>query len=299
MKFKRVTVAILAVSALLSATACASEKNANDSYESKPAESTSSYESGSESKAADSSYDYDSSSKEETSEAKSESKEPESFVTSEASAEENSAAPTEAFASTIEELNDIVAKDVDGTLSELTAEYEQIKTDIDTYDKYLANTEKIEEFYSKVNKTNNDLCIRMYEYSLNYAQIIVGSDKPKGDKYDDLGELYDNVYDDAGSEIYDEIYDGILDDMYKDFYDGILDDAYDTAPYAEWSDAHSGEYKMWSNTRSDVYESWSDFRSDVYDFWSDVRGKVFKDDMDKAEKRIEDFKKDVEKLKKR
>ena len=55
-------------------------------------------------------------------------------------------------------------------------------------------------------------------------------------KYDELEELYNRIYDDAGNEIYDGIYDGILEDMYDDFYDGLLDDAYDNEEYSEYSE---------------------------------------------------------------
>lgn len=200
-------------------------------------------------------------------------------------------------ADAIEILNDIVEKDIENSISTLNADYEQLKMDIDTYAKYLESIDKMEAFYTKVYDVNNSLCLKMYEYSLEYAELIVTSEKSNDDKYDDLEALYDTIYDDAGDEIYDEIYDGILSEMYDDFYDGTLNDAYDTAPYSEWSDARSDEYDWWSDTRSDVYDDWSDFRSDVYGFWSDIRSEVWSDDMEKAQKKIDDFREDIEKLK--
>ena len=171
-------------------------------------------------------------------------------------------------------------------------------TEIDTYEMYLESTDKVEAFYKKVYDDTKNLCIRMREYSINYAEAIMASDKSNDDKYKDFEGLYDCIYDDAGDDIYDEIYDGILDDIYDDFYDGILDDAYDNgAPYDEWSDARSNEYDWWSDARSDVYDEWSDFRSDVYDFWSDMRSELWDDDIERAEEKIVDFQEDVEKLK--
>lgn len=196
------------------------------------------------------------------------------------------------------EPDEAVSADVDNTISAMKAEYEKIITDIDTYEKYLENTDKVEAFYKQVYEDTKQLCIRMREYSLNYAEAIMTSEKSNDDKYKDFEKLYDCVYDDAGDDIYDEIYDGILDDIYDDFYNGILDDAYDNgAPYDEWSDARSDEYDRWSDTRSDVYDEWSDFRSDVYDFWSDVRSELWDDDIERAEEKIEDFQEDIEKLK--
>lgn len=197
-----------------------------------------------------------------------------------------------------EELNEVVSTDVDNTISDIKSKYEKLVTEIDTYEKYLENTDKIEAFYKQVYNDIQNLCIRMREYSINYAEAIMASTKSNVDKYKDFAELYDCIYDDAGDDIYDEIYDGILDDIYDDFYDGILDDAYDNgAPYDEWSDARSNEYDWWSNARSDVYDEWSDFRSSVYDFWSDMRSELWDDDVERAVEKIVDFQEDIEKLK--
>ncbi len=211
--------------------------------------------------------------------------------------EEETKAPP---ANTDGDLDDIVIKDVEDTVAALSTEYEALKAEINTYAKYLDSTDKMESFYAKIQDTNYSLCVRMYEYSLDYAESIVNSDMSNDDKYDELEELYDSIYDDAGNEIYDGIYDGILEDMYDDFYDGLLDDAYDNeeySEYSEWSDARSDEYEWWSDTRSQVYEDWSDMRSDIYEFQSDLRGELWSDDIEKALEKIEDFREEVEKLK--
>lgn len=195
----------------------------------------------------------------------------------------------------------IVIKDVEDTVEALNAEYEGLKSEINTYSKYLSNTDKMEAFYTKIQDINFSLCMKMYEYSLDYAESVINSDMSNDDKYDELEELYDSIYDDAGNEIYDGIYDGILEDMYDDFYDGLLDEAYDNkeySEYSEWSDARSDEYEWWSDTRSNVYEDWSDMRSDIYEFQLDLRGEIWSDDIDKALGEIEGFRKDIEKINK-
>lgn len=197
----------------------------------------------------------------------------------------------------LESFYDLVANDVENTLSNLYTEYDQLLSEVDTYDKYLSNSDKIEAFYDKVYDTHNNLCIRMREYSIDYVNAIISSDMTYDDMYDELEELYDTVYDEAGDNIYDGVYDGLLEDMYDDYYDGILDIDYDDLDdYKEWSNAHSDEYKLWSNTRSDVYGDWSDFRSDVYGFWSDMRSALYNDDIDRATKKIEKFQKSIDKL---
>ena len=164
-------------------------------------------------------------------------------------------------ANTDGDLDDIAIKDVEYAVAALNTEYEGLKAEINTYAKYLDNTDKMEAFYAKIQDTNYSLCVRMYEYSLGYAESVVSSDMSNDDRYDELEELYDSIYEDAGDEIYDGIYDGILEDMYDDFYDGLLDDAYDNeeySEYSEWYDARSNEYEWWYDTRSDVYEDWYD-----------------------------------------
>lgn len=197
----------------------------------------------------------------------------------------------------LEKLETLVIKDVEDTISALNEEYGLLLNEVDTYEKYLENTEKIEAFYEKVYNENLNLCIRMREYSVDFAEMILDSGKSFDDMYDDLEIIYNCVYDDAGDDIYDGIYDGILDDMYDDYYDGILDDAYEKAEYGEWLDARSEEYEWWLDCRSNVYEEWLDFRSEVYEFFLDVRSEIFSDDIEKAYEEIEDFVEDIEKLK--
>lgn len=197
-----------------------------------------------------------------------------------------------------EELNEAVSTDVENTVSAIKSEYENLVTEIDTYEKYLDNTDKVKAFYKQVCEDTKNLCIRMREYSVNYAERIMASDQSNEEKYEDFEELYDCIYDDAGDDIYDEIYEGILKDVYDAFYGGILEDAYDQdVTYEEWSDALSNEYDWWSDACSDVYDEWSDCLSDVCDFWSDVTGELWNDDAERAEEKIVDFQERIEKLK--
>lgn len=197
-----------------------------------------------------------------------------------------------------EELDEVVSTDVENTVSDLKAEYEKLVTEIDTYKKYLDNTDRVEAFYKQVCEDTKNLCIRMREYSINYAEEIMASDQSNDEKYEDLEGLNDCIYDDAGDDIYDEIYEDILDGIYDAFYGGIIEDAYDQdVEYEEWSDVCSNEYDWWSDAKSDVYDEWSDFRSDVYDFWSDMSSELWDDDVERANEKIADFREDIEKLK--
>lgn len=232
-------------------------------------------------------------------EAKSSAETTENKVTEIRNEESKKEGTKDSSASTNGNLDDIAVKDVKESVATLNAEYEGLKTKINTYANYLANADEMETFYAKIYDTNYSLCVGMYEYSLDYAESIIYSDMSNDEKYDALQELYDSIYDDAGGEIYDGIYDGILDDMYDDFYDGLLDDAYDNeeySEYSEWYEARSNEYEWWYDTRSKVYEDWYDMRSDIYELQLDLRSAVWGDDIEKAEKEISKFKKTADKM---
>lgn len=189
-----------------------------------------------------------------------------------------------------------VQKDVEDTIAALSLEWEELAVVFIDYDSYVSNAGKVSAFYEKLNQESANLCVRMYAYALEYAETVIASGKSTDDLYDDMDELYDVIYDEAGGDIYDGIYDGILEEMYDALYDGVLKDQPDGVKYADWSGHRSNEYKQWSSTRSDAYEQWSDFRSDVYSFWTDTRSELYKDDLDGAKDEIDDFRKDVEKL---
>ena len=199
--------------------------------------------------------------------------------------------------SSIEELNEFVLKDVEVWIAAINEKFGQLTAEIDTYDKYIQNKDLVEAFYTGVYQDTKNICIRMREYCLKYVEIILESDKTDDEKYDELEEMYDVVYDEAGDEIYDGYYDGVLDEIYDVFYDEILDEAYDEIEYGEWLDVRSEEYELWLDTRSDVYEEWLDFRSDSYEFWLDVRSEFWNKDIEKAKEKVQDFQEDINKLK--
>lgn len=212
-------------------------------------------------------------------------------------ADETKKNPSEIGDVDLEGLEEVVMADVEGTIAVLTEEYESLLEELSAYEKYVENTDTMEAFYAKVYGETKDVCIRLREYCVTYANVIFESDKSSDEKYEDFELMYECVYEDASDEIYDEIYDGVLDEVYDEIYAGILEDGYENAEYEEWAEVRSNEYDWWSDCRSDVYEEWSDWHSDVYDFWSDMRGEMWDDDEEKVYKKLEDFVEDIEKLK--
>ena len=204
--------------------------------------------------------------------------------------------PFSPAADSVEALETLIMNDVKTTISELEAEYDSMISGITNYEEYLKNVAKIEDFYGKVSNTSYQLSVKLRQYSVSYAELVINSGKSFNEICDDLDGIYDCIYDDAGDELYDGIYDGILDDMYEDFYSGVIDDAIDDYPYKEWSKVSSDAYDIWSDTSSDCYDHWSDMCSDVYDFRSALIGDIYDEDMEEAKETIADFKADIQRL---
>lgn len=294
MKLKKLLMAILVAISMMALVACGSEESSsredNEQVESSENEDNNEEDSDKEEEMSDGDKDSDEDKEKEDEEEKVDETEKKEEVSNK---EESN---TEIGADSLEALEELINEEVEDKIAALSQEYEDLIAEINTYNKYKENVDKVEVFYNNVYIAHEELTVKLREYALAYAEMILNSDSSLDDKYDEMEEIYDVVYDGLGDELYDSIYDGILDDMYDDYYDGILDDAYDTVPYSEWSDLRSNEYDWWSDTRSDVYDDWSDFRSDVYDFYSDMRSALWDNDIEEATEEIEDFRADIIKL---
>ena len=221
---------------------------------------------------------------------------PEAQTTS-SNEEEQGSSKDESDATSLESIEESTIAYVENAVAELNSDYANLLKEVDTYQKYLANPEKVEQFYQAMVEKTKAICLEIREQSLVYAETVMASDMDEGDKYDALDGIFDYMYNDARDIVFDDIYDDLRDEAYDNLYDGVLEDAYDAFPYKEWSDARSDAYEWWSDSGSDVYEEWSDCGSDVYGFWSDVKSEVFQDDAAGVQKEIEKFRKDIEKLK--
>lgn len=97
-------------------------------------------------------------------------------------------------ADSLDALEEMVNKDVDNTVEALTKSYEKLKTELNTYNKYKANTKKVKAFYDEVLLSQQKLTIKLREYALAYAKMILTSGD---DMYDKMDDLYDVIYDKA------------------------------------------------------------------------------------------------------
>ena len=194
---------------------------------------------------------------------------------------------------TIEELELLIEEDVTNTTSALNTEYETLVAEINTFEAYQKNVDKVQAFYDKIYDENREMCIRMREYSVAYAKLITSSNATNDEKEDAIDSMYDAIYDDACGDIYDAIYDDLMGEMYDAFYDGVVSDGYDYVAYERWYDMSSEAYEMWSDCGSDIYDEWSDCGSDVYDFWSDIYSAMWDDDDAEIQEEIEGFEADI------
>ena len=202
----------------------------------------------------------------------------------------------EVSASSLEEIEEMASKDVEDTKEKLESERDALSEKITDYNSYTKDVDKVKAYYDDALKQTELLSIRLREYAYKYAELIMNEDASYKVKYKDLSGIYECIYEDAGEAMYD-IYDKTVKDMYDIYYDGIIKDAYDTEDYDVWSDVSSDAYDDWSNCLSDIYDVWSYMQSDIYEFQSDLRSEVYDHDDERAQKKMDKFKKSILRMK--
>ena len=202
----------------------------------------------------------------------------------------------EVSASSLDEIEEMASKDVEDTKEKLESERDALSEKITDYNSYTKDVDKVKAYYDDTLKQTELLSIRLREYAYKYAELIMNEDASYKVKYKDLSGIYECIYEDAGEAMYD-IYDKTVKDMYDMYYDGVIKDAYDEIDYDEWYDVHSDAYDDWYDARSDVYDIWYDAHSDIYDFQLDLRSEVYDHDDERAQKKMDKFKKSILRMK--
>ena len=198
-------------------------------------------------------------------------------------------------AASIEELETTVETHVLECIAALNKEWEELAAEIDTFEKYVENADKVEAFHVRVEEASAEILTMICQYGVEYSELIIQSDASAGDMYDDFEGFSDCIYDDACELVHDEIYDTLLEDIKDYYYDGIINDAKDDVAYGDWSDARSDAYGWWSDARSEVYGNWSDTRGDLYSFWSDMRGDLYSKEIEDAKETVTKFQEKISK----
>lgn len=197
---------------------------------------------------------------------------------------------------TLDELKVVISSDVENTISGLIAEWGELKSEIDSYAKYVEKVDVVEEFYDKINETSEQICVRLQEYTLAYARQIMSSNMPIIEKCETFDDLLNCIYEDAAGAVLDGIYEELLGDMLDTFYEGVISDSESSASYSEWYDITVNEYGNWFDTSTDVYSHWYDTTVDIYSFYYDMTIELYSNDIEGAEECMDDYEKDIEKL---
>ena len=85
---------------------------------------------------------------------------------------------------TLEELETRIEEHLAASITSLNLQWEALAAEIDTYEKYVKNVERVSEFYETIIAETDQMCIMLYEYSAAYARMILDSDMSTDDKYD-------------------------------------------------------------------------------------------------------------------
>ncbi len=185
---------------------------------------------------------------------------------------------------TLTELDERIDEYATETIDSLKTRWKALSEEVDTYQKYCDNSQKVSDFYKALLSDTEQMCITLMEYSAVYTRMILDSDLPAEKKYKAAEGICDNLYNDACDKIVKKVYNGILDDMLDYYYNGIIDDEIKKSYTSELSEISSKEYSQWSDTSSEVYSLYSDTSSDVYSLYSDLSAKLYNDDFTGAEK---------------
>ena len=199
-------------------------------------------------------------------------------------------------AATTEELEGIIETHVSECIQSLQNEWIVLSSEIDSYEKYVNNVDEIEAFHSHIEDSAHQILKMICEYGVVYAELIMQSDSSPRDKYNDFEDFHDIIYEDACEMVHDDIYDDLLGKIKKYYYEGIVKDAKEMVSYTEWANARSDTYNWWADARSEVYSAWADTRSDLFSFYADIRSELFSQDINKANKELDDFKNKVKEM---
>lgn len=208
---------------------------------------------------------------------------------------QNGEKQTDKILTTYKSIEEKSINDVEDTVDKLTKKIETLSAEINSYDSYKNNTNKVENLYKEIINEHMNLGIRIRKNCIEYVNLIIKNENGFKKINKLFKDVYENIYDDSKHDMY-EIYDNVMKKVYKAFYNGVLRKKPDMVEYSEWYNLRSDEYDMWSDSRSTLYDDWSDMSSDVYDFLSDVSSKSYNEDLDGIKKKINKFENKVKQL---
>ena len=202
-------------------------------------------------------------------------------------------------ASSFEELRTIAFGDVSKTIESLESQYNSLTIKINTIELYCSKTNEVKSFYDTIIFETENICIKMLEASLGYAEYIMSSKVETENKYDALDYIYEDIYNDALDLIDEKIYNDLIDSMSDFYWEGIIEDAYenDLISDEKYIEIDEQEYEWISNTETNVYEAITDAETYIDEFITNLENALIDDDLNTANEKINDFKTTIKKLK--
>lgn len=196
-----------------------------------------------------------------------------------------------------DELDDLIDNYVTGKVKQLKSLWNSLSSEVDSFDKYCDNSDRVSAFYNTVLNETEQICLSLYEYTAVYSRKVLDSNLSAEKKYKTIDGIKDVIYDEACEDIKKKIYDGILEDIKNYYYDDIIEKARDKVDYSKWDEVSSKEYNQWDEVTSAIYTLYDDTSSDIYSFWNDLSEELYNDNTERADKRYDRFLKKIAKVK--
>ena len=171
-------------------------------------------------------------------------------------------------------LEDILAaieSDTEATINKIKEDYSSLEKSIDSYDKYIENTESVKGLFTSINTDLSKLFEAYDKYYEAYIKLAIDTCKDNKELDRALDDFYDRVYGDVFDDIYDDVYNRVFDNYYDSFYNGVVEEGRDSVAYKQWSDVHSQCYSDYSDAHSAVYEAYSDAHTKCYLIYTNAR----------------------------
>ena len=81
----------------------------------------------------------------------------------------------------MEELEARIEEHLAAPIASLNTQWEELAAEIDTYEKYVENAERVSAFYQTVIDETDQMRIMLFEYSAAYVRMVLDSDMSADD----------------------------------------------------------------------------------------------------------------------
>lgn len=194
-----------------------------------------------------------------------------------------------------EEFDTIVMNQVFECILALNNEWISLSNDINTYDKYSKDSDKVEDLYNHLADASESILVMIQKYGISYAKLVLESKSSSEDKYNDIEDFSYCIYEDACGMVEDKIYNCILGQMKDYYYNGMLKNAKNDEDFDDWSVVYNNDSRRWSKAYNKVGAKVLLARSDIKNYYKRLRDALAGNDINEANKALQDFIRDVEK----